>query len=70
MSPFKSSPQPPPNPQPVPSYMLNPFSSSYKANFQALDEFEDTHQRTKHVWKIKIPLSTDPFGQPKVVSTA
>lgn len=59
-----------PSLQPVPCYMFNPSSSEYKAEFPTLDEFEDTQQRIKHVWKIKTPLSTDPCGQPKTVNVA
>ena len=48
--------------------MFNPSSSGYKANFPAIDDFKDTQQRTKHVWKIKTPVTKDAQGQPRSVS--
>lgn len=50
--------------------MFNPSSFGYKTNFPALDEFEDVQQRTKHVLKVKNPMTVDSYGQPKSISAA
>ena len=56
--------------QPIPCYMFNPSSSGYSDDFPPLDDFENTQQRTKHVWKVKTPTATDAQGQQKSVSPA
>ena len=50
--------------------MFNPSSSGYNEDFPSLEDFENTQQRTKHVWKVKTPTATDAQGQPKLVSPA
>ena len=50
--------------------MFDHTSTSYSQNFPPLESFDHPQTNTKHVWKIKNPIGTNPDGTKKQVSSA
>ena len=51
-------------------YMFDQASPSYSQNFPPLESFDHPQTNTKHIWKIKNPVGTNPDGTKKQVSFA
>ena len=49
--------------------MFDQASPSYAQNFPPLKSFDHPQTNTKHVWKIKNPVGTNPDGTKKQVSS-
>ena len=50
--------------------MFDQASPSYSQNFPPLESFDHPQTNTKHIWKIKNPVGTNPDGTKKQVSSA
>ena len=50
--------------------MFDQASPSYSQNFPPLESFDHPQTNTKHVWKIKNHVGTNPDGTKKQVSSA
>ena len=50
--------------------MFDHTSTSYSQNIPPLESFDHPQTNTKHVWKIKNPIGTNPDGTKKQVSSA
>ena len=49
--------------------MFDQASTSYSHNFPPLENFEHPQTNTKHIWKIKNPVGTNPDGTKRQVSS-
>ena len=49
--------------------MFDQASISYSHNFPPLENFEHPQTNTKHIWKIKNPVGTNPDGTKRQVSS-
>ena len=49
--------------------MFDQASTSYSHNFPPLENFEHPQTNTKHIWKIKNPVGTNPNGTKRQVSS-
>ena len=49
--------------------MFDQASISYSHNFPPLENFEHPQTNTKHIWKIKNPVGTNPNGTKRQVSS-
>ena len=50
--------------------MFDHASPSYSQDFPPIESFEHPQTDTKHVWKIKNPVGTNPDGTKRQVSSA